>query len=80
MPSTSESFPDAGRGVFRSDETPDDQTPDHMRGWNNAVQKALRGLDRGDAGTVFQVTFVLSATVVEEGNPGRISEYIATAI
>ena len=81
MPSTSDSFPDPARGVFRAEEDPDRTSPpDHMKGWNNAVQDALQNFHRGDPGTTFQVTFVLSATVVEEDNPGRISEYIATAI
>jgi len=81
MSSTSDSFPDAARGVFRAEDFPDlNAPPDHMKGWNNAVQNALDAFNRPPAGSQYQVTFVLSATVVEEDNPGRISEYIATAI
>jgi len=81
MPSTSDSFPDPARGVFSADEFSDrDAPPDHMKGWNNAVQRALDAFNRPPNGSQYQVTWVLSATVVEEDNPGRISEYIATAI
>jgi hypothetical protein len=81
MSSTSDSFPVAARGTFR----PDDDfirnsPPDHMKGWNNAVQDALQQFNRPPEGSSYQVTFVFSATVVETDNPGRISEYIATGI
>jgi hypothetical protein len=81
MPSTSDSFPASARGTYRPDDDFIRDSPtDHMKGWNNAVQDALQQFNRPPRDSVYQVTFVLSATVVETDNPGRISEYIATGI
>jgi hypothetical protein len=81
MPSTSASFPPAARGKFADGDTPDPGVQDHMAGFNNAIDKALReGFSSRDSNSTYQVTVHLSATVVEGDNPGRISEYVATVI
>jgi hypothetical protein len=76
MPSTSDRFPPAARGVI-----PESEAESHIDGWNKAVEKALsEGFSSRESDSTYQVTFQLSATVVEDTNPGRITEYIATGI
>lgn len=53
---------------------PPTMPPDHMRGWNDAVQDALEHIGR-EKGT-YDVTVELSARVEVE-NPGHVIEYIA---
>jgi hypothetical protein len=72
--STDERFPQMARGSIRSDDI-----PDHMAQWNHAIERALMNLAR-TPGNTYQVNVVLSATIVEEENPGRITEYTATLI
>jgi hypothetical protein len=51
----------------------------HHDGWDNAVSDALLKFRR-NPGDSYAVTVVLSATVLAESNPGRITEYIATIV
>jgi hypothetical protein len=77
MPSTSERFPPAARGVIPAGPG----VTSHIDGWNQAVDVALgESFSSRDSDNTYQVTFTLSATVVEGDNPGRITEYIATGV
>jgi hypothetical protein len=64
-----------GIGIVRFEEVDKFDGPDHMRGWNAAVQNALR--DIGRAPGRYRVSVQLGATVEVE-NPGNVIEYIAT--
>lgn len=71
-------FPASARGTFLADEK-FAAAGNHLEGWNNAVTEALAKFQR-TPGKAYQVTVMLSASVEEERNPGRITEYIATLI
>ena len=71
-------FPASARGTFPADEE-FAARGNHLEGWNNAVTEALAKFGRAP-GKTYQVTVMLSASVEEEHNPGRITEYIATLI
>jgi hypothetical protein len=75
---TNESFPAPARGVFEADED-FIARGQHMEGFNNAIQQALESFNRTPRAK-YPVHIVLSATVEETTNPGRITEYIATVI
>jgi hypothetical protein len=80
-PTTTKDFPPAARGRFVDGATPDPDVQDHMAGFNNAIDEALRlGFASRESNRTYQVTVHLSATVREGTNPGRISEYIATVV
>jgi hypothetical protein len=77
MPTDDAAFEPA-RGTF----TPDEdfaREQGHHQGWDNALTAALQEFRR-NPGDSYPVTVVLSAVVLAESNPGRITKYIATVI
>jgi hypothetical protein len=78
MDSDQPRFPAPARGSFLADEEFATRG-NHLEGWNNAVNDALAKFRRTPS-NAYQVTITLSASVEEEQNPGRITEYIATLI
>jgi hypothetical protein len=77
MSDQSPEFP-PGTGVYRPPrEEARGPDQDHMRGWNIAIQNALKNIGRSPG--FFAVNVTLSATVEVE-NPGYVVEYIAKII
>lgn len=64
-----------GHGGFRPADDPAFSAPDHLGGFNRAIQKALE--DFGRAPGDYRADLRLSATIHVE-NPGSVVEYIAT--
>jgi hypothetical protein len=78
MPTDDADFEPA-QGRFTVDDDFVSRGQNHHEGWNNALDAALLNFKR-NPGDSYAVTVVLSATVLAERNPGRITQYIATII